>query len=62
VVVIALAAGCGGSSDSRPAATTQAPPNTGLPVAGRAQDLVDRQNQRTAQLEQRTAYEDPAAP
>jgi hypothetical protein len=60
LLVIAVA-GCGGSG-SQPASTPESPPNTGLPVAHRAQDAVNQQNQRTAQLEQQTASENPTAP
>jgi hypothetical protein len=52
-VVTAVLAGCGGSG-SEPASTPDTPPNTGLPVAGRAQDVVNQANDRTAQLDQQT--------
>jgi hypothetical protein len=60
LLVIASLSACGGSS--RPASVPDGPPNTGLPVAKRAQDAVDQQNQRTDQLEQQSGSQDPAAP
>jgi hypothetical protein len=52
--------GCGGAS--HPASVPDGPPNTGLPVAKRAQDVVNQQNQRTGQLEQQTGSGNPAGP
>jgi hypothetical protein len=52
---VGLAAGataCGGGS--KPSTTPEGPPNTGLPIAQHAQDVVNQQNQRTQQLEQQT--------
>jgi hypothetical protein len=60
LLVIASVSGCAGSS--RPASTPDGPPNTGLPVAKRAQDAVNQQNQRTGQLEQQTGSQNPADP
>jgi hypothetical protein len=44
--------GCGGSAKS--STTPEGPPNTGLPIAKHAQDVVNQQNARTSQLEQQT--------
>ena len=60
LVVFASLSGCGGSS--QPASTPSGPPNTGLPVAKRAQDVVNQQNARTGQLEQQTGSQNPAGP
>jgi hypothetical protein len=60
LLVIATVSGCGGSS--QPTSVPHSPPNTGLPVAKRAQDVVNQQNARTGQLEQRTGSQTPAGP
>ena len=60
LLVIASVSACGGSS--QPASTPDGPPNTGLPVAKRAQDVVNQQNQRTGRLEQQTGSQNPADP
>ncbi|TML91675.1 MAG: hypothetical protein E6G06_09485 [Actinobacteria bacterium] len=60
LLVVSGLAGCGGSS--HPATVPDGPPNTGLPVAKRAQDVVNQQNQRTGQLEQQTGSGSPAGP
>jgi hypothetical protein len=60
LLVVAGLAGCGGSS--HPSTVPDGPPNTGLPVAKRAQDVVNQQNQRTGQLEQQTGSGSPAGP
>jgi hypothetical protein len=51
VFLSGVVSGCGGTR-SQPASTPDAPPNTGLPVTGRAQDVVNQANDRTGQLEQ----------
>ena len=61
LLVVASTSGCAGSA-SKPSSTPEGPPNTGLPVAKRAQDVVDQQNQRTAQLEQQSGAGHPAGP
>ena len=58
LLVIAGLWGCGGSS--HPASVPDGPPNTGLPIAKRAQDVVNQQNQRSGRLEQQTGSENPA--
>jgi hypothetical protein len=58
LLVIAGLWGCGGSS--HPSSVPDGPPNTGLPVAKRAQDVVNQQNQRSGQLEQQTGSDYPA--
>jgi hypothetical protein len=60
LLVIAGLSGCGGSS--RPTSVPSGPPNTGLPIAKRAQDVVNQQNARTGRLEQQTGTQDPTAP
>ena len=61
LLVVASAWGCGGAP-SKPSSTPEGPPNTGLPIAQRTQDVVDRQNQRTAQLEQQSGSGHPVGP
>jgi hypothetical protein len=60
LLVIAALSGCGGSS--QPTSVPNGPPNTGLPVAKRAQDVVNQQNARTGQLEQQAGSQNPAGP
>ena len=60
LLVIAGLTACGGSS--QPASVPDGPPNTGLPVAKKAQDVVNQQNQRTGQLEQQTGSQNPTDP
>jgi len=60
LLVVAGLSGCGGSS--HPASVPSGPPNTGLPVAKRAQDVVNQENQRTGRLEQQTGSGNPAGP
>jgi hypothetical protein len=49
-VIAVLSGACGGDGSS--SSTPTSPSSTGLPVAGRTPDVVDQQNQRSAQLEQ----------
>ena len=59
-VVMAGLSGCAGSS--QPASVPDAPPNTGLPVAKRAQDVANQQDQRTGRLEEQTGSPTPGGP
>jgi hypothetical protein len=64
VLLVALAAGCGGGGGGTGSSGTPAqnptPPNTGLPIARKAQDVVNQTNARTGQLEQQTGSDRPA--
>jgi hypothetical protein len=60
LLVIAGLSGCGGSA--QPATVPDAPPNTGLPAAKRAQDVSDQQDQRTGRLAEQTGSQRPAGP
>jgi hypothetical protein len=60
LLVVATVSGCGGPS--QPTSVPDSPPNTGLPVAKRAQDVVNQQNARTGRLEEQNGSQNPAGP
>jgi hypothetical protein len=58
VIAATVLSACAGSA-SQPASTPDSSPATGLPAAGRTQDVVDQANQRTSQLEQQSGSGQP---